>query len=162
MTEDTNVDDDGLDFLGGDPIAAPHATAADEVRPLVCAWAAAALVARHPDIVRFRGVKGRRAWEQDLDLLMRRLHMAARSGAPDLGVSVAWLTATLAERGVDRRQLATAAAVLQEGLLRLAGPEVGGALAARLSCVAPAPGRLAGWLPTPADSGDRRADRLTD
>ena len=73
-TEPYDLDDFG--FLGGDSDAARLADALDRWRPALCVWAAATIAARHPELLRFRGVKGRRAWEQDLEFLLRHLHAA--------------------------------------------------------------------------------------
>ncbi|MCO4761760.1 MAG: hypothetical protein KC502_09665 [Myxococcales bacterium] len=123
---------DEFEFLGGDPTALPLADRLDERRGDVVVWAAATVVTRYPQFARFRGTKGRRAWEQDFDFLLRRLHGAVVGGAAGLGASTEWLTNTLVSRGIVAPALAAALGILQEALLRFLGTNSGGSLARRL------------------------------
>lgn len=138
-----------LDFLDGDTSETDLAARVDTARPELSRWGAAALLARAPQLQRYRGSKGRRAWEQDLDFLLRQLHTDLTSArAPESGTS-AWLRSTLASRGVDDDAACAAIHVLQEGLLRCLGQQQGGHAATRLADLTgiEAPPKLAIWLP---------------
>ena len=142
------MDLDDLEFLGGDVDAARLAARLDALRPELCTWSAQVIAARHPELLRFRGVKGRRAWEQDYDFVVRRLHAAVSEDMDGLGAATPWLTRPLAERGIDQHATEIAIAVAQEALLRMAGAQDGARLAARLAVVgAPSnQGRMSPWL----------------
>ncbi len=109
------------DFLGGEPNSGALAESIDQGRPAICFWVAHTIAARYPKALRFRSVKGRRAWEQDIDWLLRRLHEAMLSGAPGLGCDRQWLVNTLLQRGVTEQDQHVGAMVLQEALLRRLG-----------------------------------------
>ena len=136
------------DFLGGEPQLDELAQVIDRRRPAISRWVAWTIAARHRELLRFRGVKGRRAWEQDTDWLLRRLYSAMMTGASGLGCDRRWLSQTLGQRGIDESSQQVAAGVLQEALLRHLGGE---RATSPIHRVSEAFGRLpddaiAGWL----------------
>ncbi|GEM_PF-2874978 len=113
------LDDLDNDFLGDDESGQSAAQWVARTQRDVSAWAAEALVNRHPDVVSYRGKKGLLACRQDLEFHLAHLQTSLASDDADAMVTYArWIAAVVSQRGMTPRMLRLGVDVLAEGLLR--------------------------------------------
>lgn len=117
------------DFLAATTRQLPAlADSIERTRRDLAKWAADVVVARHPEVVPMRGVKGVRIIESDMDVVLRRLCVCLRHNDADgLRQHGQWYLAVVRTRPQGEAALRAAVAVLTEGLLRFHGREAGAA-----------------------------------
>ena len=127
---DRNDDADWLaedDFLAAAAVPVSWSADLEAVRSELLDWAAAAMRARYPQAIEWRGAKGLQQVRQDMDLHLRHLLQAPPDRAHEAMATYRhWLLATIwATRSAAMLAVQGQAAVLAEGLLRFAPWPVG-------------------------------------
>ncbi len=129
------MDFDDDDFIGAlDDSLDDAATALEAGRSELVAWAAAALMNRHPDAAPFRGVKGLLTCQGDLDVHLQHLHGSLRDrDAERLREYARWQMRVLVGRGMQPEHVARGVSVLAEALGRFLPANHGTLIGSRLN-----------------------------